>query len=577
MRLTGIEIKNFRSIGSTSVSLKPLRKCSILVGRNNAGKSNVIKSIQAIQKMFQNPQWSVNLNMLDRHRRSETTEFECTLYFGADESPVDDHDKDLLTLFKTEEYFFSFSEKHGHQGLQVIDSTFANIEDFNISNNLMEKVENIHWTYRVQTEDIRKHFLEKGKTYYQRFFNKPILRPIVLIPEFRRIEPGTEYSVDGKNLVQELARWQNPIIGRDTDRSKFERIEELIKRLIHLPEARLDIPRDDPTIIIETNNSRLPLSSYGTGIHQLIILVTAVMSFENTVCCIEEPEIHLHPTLQRDFLEFITRETSNQYILSTHSSTLINANLYMKSDIRDQIQVFNLRSINGDTVCIPVVAGLASVEALNDLGVKASDILQTNSVIWVEGPSDRIYLNRWLEILAPDLIEGLHYSIMFYGGKVLSHFSFERSQKEGKVPKELIEIVKINQRAIVVIDSDKKQPSSKINLTKSRIKDECKQNDNVCWITQGREIENYLPIGAVTKACKQMTGVDLSISFNLYDKFEDQLDAATTQAKTRKLNYAANKVDFARKFIPYFQETEINKDLKKQLGMIIAKIRLWNE
>ncbi len=31
---------------------------------------------------------------------------------------------------------------------------------------------------------------------------------------------------------------------------------------------------------------------------------------------------------------------------------------------------------------------------LSDIGFKASDILQANGVIWVEGPSDRIYINR---------------------------------------------------------------------------------------------------------------------------------------------------------------------------------------
>ena len=32
---------------------------------------------------------------------------------------------------------------------------------------------------------------------------------------------------------------------------------------------------------------------------------------------------------------------------------------------------------------------------LNDLDVRASDLLQSNGIIWVEGPSDRIYIKRW--------------------------------------------------------------------------------------------------------------------------------------------------------------------------------------
>ena len=59
----------------------------------------------------------------------------------------------------------------------------------------------------------------------------------------------------------------------------------------------------------------------------------------------------------------------------------------------------------------------------NDLGYKASDLLQTNSIIWVEGPSDRIYINFWLNEIDDSLVEGVHYSIMFYGGRLFSHLT----------------------------------------------------------------------------------------------------------------------------------------------------------
>ena len=33
-------------------------------------------------------------------------------------------------------------------------------------------------------------------------------------------------------------------------------------------------------------------------------------------------------------------------------------------------------------------------DVLDDLGAKASDIFQSNGIIWVEGPSDRIYIKK---------------------------------------------------------------------------------------------------------------------------------------------------------------------------------------
>ena len=67
-----------------------------------------------------------------------------------------------------------------------------------------------------------------------------------------------------------------------------------------------------------------------------------------------------------------------------------------------------------------------SVTSVNLVYVRTSDIrlviLQANCVVWVEGPSDRIYLKHWIEAVTSELIEGLHYSIMFYGGRLLSRF-----------------------------------------------------------------------------------------------------------------------------------------------------------
>jgi hypothetical protein len=48
----------------------------------------------------------------------------------------------------------------------------------------------------------------------------------------------------------------------------------------------------------------------------------------------------------------------------------------------------------------------------------ASDILLSTCIVLVEGPSDRLYLNYWIKGIAPDLEEGTHYSIMFYGGRL---------------------------------------------------------------------------------------------------------------------------------------------------------------
>ena len=130
------------------------------------------------------------------------------------------------------------------------------------------------------------------------------------------------------------------------------------------------------------------------------------------------------------------------------------------------------------------------LQVLNDLGIRAADILQANFVVWVEGPSDRIYLNRWISLTAPELVEGIDYSVMFYGGRLLSHLSLSRDEA-GLSAEELIKLLRINQNSAIVIDSDRTRTDAELNETKIRISNECKDAGILCWVTAGREIENY--------------------------------------------------------------------------------------
>lgn len=65
---------------------------------------------------------------------------------------------------------------------------------------------------------------------------------------------------------------------------------------------------------------------------------------------------------------------------------------------------------------------------------------------------------------------------------------------------DLINILKTNRHAAIVMDSDKKTKSARINATKRRIRDEFFAIDSFCWITEGREIENYLSEQVVSQA-----------------------------------------------------------------------------
>jgi hypothetical protein len=224
---------------------------------------------------------------------------------------------------------------------------------------------------------------------------------------------------------------------------------------------------------------------------------------------------------------------------------------------------------NGATFGGPILKDMDCLTALHDLGVKASDLLQSNCIIWVEGPTDRIFINRWLGLVDSELTEGQDYSIMFYGGKLLSHLCADRE----KVPDELIEILKINQNPIVVMDSDCNSADDSINETKQRVCEECQRSGGLCWITDGREIENYLSQRAIETTCEELIEKEVDISFSAYDRLDEALEISGVQ----NLNYAGRKAKYARKFADNLELDDMSEQLKDRIQEIADQIRAWND
>jgi len=546
MKLNEIGIGNFASIGEDPVWVNLEKKLTIYIGANNSGKSNVLRAFE----------WLSKNRVLDRSLKH-------TEIHGRDE-------KNLLRIsFKA-----SFEKEDGIP--EITGKLFA--IDFKVQGNRKEFIagpldsKNICPDIQAFNKFFTKHFnkyfpqmpsidiFNKAKLDIHDAICREILSDIPetsFIPQFRQIIPGSDYAIKGDGIVEMLAKWQHPEITADQNIRKFHRIRDLLRRLLNLSDIELEIVHTKDQIIVNNKGLRLPLESYGTGIHELIILAAAVYSRDNIFFLIEEPEIHLHPTLQKEFLNFLLKETSNHYLITTHSNSLIQPS--------KDVDVIHLKLSNNSTQGRRVESAAHVLEILTDLGIKPSDILQANSVIWVEGPSDRIYVNRWIKHLYPDLIEGVDYSAMFYGGKLLSHLCMEREMLN---PSELIQLLRINQRSLIIIDSDRKQQDDDISETKKRIKSECEKNDIYCWITDGREIENYLSNKSISLAYSKHTGIEINLSISPYDHLEDLLKSAYGDKWENCWSYNSSKPSFARMIIQHLEKQGITLELKEHLAEV---------
>jgi predicted ATP-dependent endonuclease of OLD family len=229
--------------------------------------------------------------------------------------------------------------------------------------------------------------------------------------------------------------------------------------------------------------------------------------------------------LLKKLMRYLYEETNNQYFIATHSNAVLDA---------VPCSVFHLRLEDGRSIVRPALSNWERFSICVDLGYRASDLLQANSIIWVEGPSDRVYLNHWIKALRPECIEGLHYSLMFYGGRLLSHLSANDSEIN-----EFISLPHLNRQMCIVMDSDRNKKGARLNRTKLRVRDEFQREGCLAWVTHGREIENYVSGDLLEQAIRAShSNVRRVEKYGQYAKLTRYDTKARTQAEIDKLKVA---------------------------------------
>ncbi len=325
----------------------------------------------------------------------------------------------------------------------------------------------------------------------------------------------------------------------------------------------------------EEHKGYVPLSHTGSGIKTILLVLIFLhlvpqiehRALKQYIFGFEELENNLHPALQRRLLGYLRRIALNEgcrFFLTTHSNVAID----MFAHDRDA-QVLHVTHDRKTASVKNVVTYVDNRGILDDLDVRASDLLQANGIVWLEGPSDRLYFNRWIELLSSGAIkEGAHYQCVFYGGRLLAHLS---AAEPSVNVDDVVQILRVNRNAILIIDSDCADENEEINTTKQRLVREIDALDGIAWVTAGREVENYIPDAALRQLYK-----DAKVSNRTpYSDFAETLDKIQSDEGKR---FSRNKVLFAEKVLPHLnlEHLQTMLDWKDKALEVFVRIQSWN-
>ena len=373
-------------------------------------------------------------------------------------------------------------------------------------------------------------------------------------------------------IQQELLDALNEIFGNDGQFTEIQVQEH--------DEEKADGPQGHWEVYLgEEKKGLIPLSKSGSGLKTVLLVLLNLLvipKIENKeksefVFAFEELENNLHPALLRRLFQYLEKYALDEkatIFLTTHSSTALDF-----FGVSENAQIIHVTHDGETARTTTISAHFDRLGVVSELGAKPSDLLQANGIVWVEGPSDRIYLNRWIQLYSEGrLREGRDYQCAFYGGSLLAQIEFKPSEEET----ELANLFRVNPNIVVMCDGDRASENSRLKVRVLRIRMEVESIPGAhIWITAAREIENYLPGSVLAKALESPPLPDPE----QYDSFFPRTEASDKsylEANMSRKHY--DKMRLATQSAPHMTKDIMagRFDWEDQVGKIVSRIKSWN-
>lgn len=441
MRIKCIKITNFRSI--RNVEIDNINNVMALVGKNNAGKSSIVNAIRTFWGEyelkfddFHKDQSGIQItltftvdddyysnyihdskigiskipsNTMEFNVAKEGTAYESfsfnkykEIIKSQDQSKLTD-DRDILKIWKRGlEYRFGINSgeltiiaKASRDNLKVVY--------YRSDEEIIKDVERLFPLLAFIDDDRRFDDEENGraKTLTGDLFGNHILKKERDTSETlcntcnadsctECLEHIYEKSIadlslsDLEKLTKNKVQQEANTISNTLSEFFSKNYKEDYKIILD-PRSNIDKSFNINTKIYDPNlGRRVDLSNVGAGLRNIYVLSLLqayhkLCDNNHTIFLVEEPEIYLHPSLQKTMGNILYEiSNSNQVIFTTHSP------LVLKNLEASQVKKVLLNDKHETEV---IATDLSDI--INELGYSTEDILNTDFVIFVEGKEDK--------------------------------------------------------------------------------------------------------------------------------------------------------------------------------------------
>ena len=315
---------------------------------------------------------------------------------------------------------------------------------------------------------------------------------------------------------------KNYLLGDLEQREMISEYEKYLSKTFFDGKEVALIPKvkDDVLTIKIGDEKERPIYNLGDGIQSIILITLPLFLYldlskrqnTNVLVFIEEPEIGLHPSLQRTLIETLldSRFENFQFFFTTHSNHFLD----IQFENRD-ISIYSFdKSINGEespiNEFIVEKVDFNHFPTLEKLGALPSSVLASNCTLLVEGSYDIVHYDFYLKLYQEKLKnenpnerifkKGIHYSFLRGGGK-----------ETLKTVKEFNSIEK--ERIYTILDFDSEGESEK---NKALFNDMNYANYKILNV---KEVENLISKGVLLKILNSLREIR---SLGIIEDFDEK-------------------------------------------------------